>query len=60
MKESADIFDEKLTQPLPTLLQIEAGIKSTGKYRQEDGYSLTAHQAYVDGWYDAIDFMNKK
>ena len=40
----------------PTKLQIESGIRSTGKYRQENGYSMTEHQAYVDGWYDAIDF----
>lgn len=42
----------------PTLSQTEAGIKGTGKYRQEDGYTLTTHQAYVDGWYDAIEFIN--
>jgi hypothetical protein len=44
----------------PSKYQIEEGIKSTGKYRQEDGYSLSVHQAYVDGWYDAIEIMNEK
>ena len=43
----------------PNKQQIEEGIKSTGKYRQENGYSLTEHQSYVDGWYDAIEFMNR-
>lgn len=43
----------------PTKLQIESGIRNTGKYRQEDGYSMTEHQAYTDGWYDAIEFSQQ-
>jgi hypothetical protein len=41
----------------PTKLQIEEGINSTGKYK-ENIYSLREHQAYVDGWFDAIDFCH--
>ena len=44
----------------PSKYQIEEGIESTGKYKQENGYSLIEHQAYVDGWYDAIEIMNEK
>jgi hypothetical protein len=43
----------------PTKEQIEAGINSTGKYKQENGYSMTEHQAYVDGWYDCADLLEK-
>jgi hypothetical protein len=41
----------------PNKEQIEVGIKSTGKYRQEDGYSLQENICYTDGWYDAIEFI---
>ena len=44
----------------PTKLQIESGIKNTGKYRQENGYPIAEHQAYIDGWYDAIEFCQDK
>ena len=41
----------------PSKKQIEEGIKSTGKYAYGNGYSLTVRQAYVDGWYDAIEMI---
>ena len=37
--------------------QIEEGIKKTGKYRQENGSTLSEHQAYIDGWHDAVEFI---